>query len=84
VPGTPLFSEESLPASISRIIGIGREPEGRRTDGTVFSTNLTTREMRVASRRPATGMMRDITERALRERELRMATGKSQRKEMSQ
>jgi PAS domain S-box-containing protein len=44
-----------------RIIGIGREVEGRRKDGTVFPLELAVAEWTVDDQRCFTGIMRDIT-----------------------
>lgn len=51
-----------------RVIGIGREVEGRRKDGTVFPVSLAVSEARVGGRRLFVGNIRDLThERLLRE-----------------
>jgi PAS domain S-box-containing protein len=46
-----------------RIIGIGREVEGRRKDGSTFPLELAIAEWRVGGQRFFTGIMRDISER---------------------
>lgn len=46
-----------------RVIGIGREVEGKRKDGSVFPMELAVTETRLADRRVFTGIVRDITER---------------------
>ncbi|MBP2298377.1 hybrid sensor histidine kinase/response regulator [Azospirillum picis] len=46
-----------------RIVGIGREVEGRRKDGSVFPLDLSVGEWQVGRRRMYTGIMRDITAR---------------------
>jgi len=46
-----------------RIIGIGREVEGRRKDGTTFPVDLAVSETRLGDYRAFTGIVRDITER---------------------
>jgi len=53
-----------------KIIGIGREVEGLRSDGTVFPMELAVSEFNLAGRRYFTGIVRDITERKRLEREL--------------
>ncbi|MEE9297270.1 MAG: PAS domain S-box protein [Phycisphaerae bacterium] len=47
----------------AKIIGSGREAEGRRMDGTIFPMHLAVSEVRLAERRIFTGIVRDITER---------------------
>ena len=52
----------------ARIIGIGREVEARRKDGSVFPVDLAVSEVRLPGRRLFTAIIRDLTER----RELEM------------
>jgi PAS domain S-box-containing protein len=47
----------------AKIIGIGREVEGRRKDGSIFPMDLAVSEFWVGKRRYFTGLVRDITER---------------------
>jgi PAS domain S-box-containing protein len=54
-----------------KIIGVGREVVGRRSDGTTFPMDLAVSEFRLNDRRFFTGIVRDITERKRLERELR-------------
>ncbi len=55
----------------AKIIGIGREVEGRRKDGSTFPMDLAVSEFRIGARRFFTGIVRDITERKRAEEELR-------------
>lgn len=54
-----------------RIIGIGREVEGRRRDGSTFPMELSVAEVRRDGERAFVGMIRDITARKRDEAELR-------------
>jgi len=56
-----------------RIIGIGRQVEAKRKDGTIFPIELAVGEVRVGNTRIYTGFIRDITARAKLEQELRHA-----------
>jgi PAS domain S-box len=55
----------------ARIIGIGREVEGLRKDGSTFAMDLAVGESRSGGRRLFAGIVRDITARKQREQELR-------------
>lgn len=46
-----------------RIIGIGREVEGKRKDGSIFPLDLSVAEVKVGGKRFFSGIVRDITER---------------------
>jgi PAS domain S-box-containing protein len=52
----------------AKIIGIGREVQGRRKDGTAFPIDLAISEVRLGDRRMFTGIVRDITQRKEAER----------------
>lgn len=53
-----------------KIIGLGREVEGRRKDGSVFPMELAVSEVQVGEERRFTGIVRDISERRRLEREV--------------
>ncbi len=55
----------------AKIIGIGREVDGRRKDGSTFAADLSVAEWRVADKRYFTGTIRDITERKKAEGRIR-------------
>ncbi|MRV73702.1 PAS domain S-box protein [Duganella sp. FT92W] len=54
-----------------KIIGIGREVEGLRKDGSIFPMELTVTEMWLGTRRMFTGVVRDISQRKQAEQENR-------------
>jgi len=53
------------------MIGIDREVEGRRKDGSVFPLELSVNEVQFGGRRLFTGVLRDITDRKLTEERLK-------------
>jgi PAS domain S-box-containing protein len=55
-----------------RIIGVGRQVEGLRKDGSTFPLELSVAEWRAGGRRFFTGIMRDITERTQAEARQRL------------
>ncbi len=57
----------------AKIIGIGREVEGCRKDGSTFPMDLAVSEFRLGQRRYFTGIVRDITERKRIEQALRFS-----------
>jgi two-component system sensor kinase FixL len=71
------YLENYHDTGVRRIIGIGREVEGRRKDGSTFPMELSVGETRPHDAPIFVGIIRDITERkradaALREREARL------------
>ena len=67
-----------LRSESAKAVGLGREVTGRRRDGTVFPMYLALSETKIGSRLYFTGMIRDVTERTLREKELRLAKAVSE------
>jgi PAS domain S-box-containing protein len=65
------YLEHYLRTGEKRIIGIGREVQGQRRDGSTFPMELAVAEMQVSGRRMFTGLVRDITERKRMENRLR-------------
>jgi len=65
----------------AKIIGIGREVEGKRKDGTLFPMDLSISEWWDGDRRFFTGILRDITARKAGERDLRAALDKAEQAE---
>ncbi|HEX6202209.1 MAG TPA: PAS domain S-box protein, partial [Thermoanaerobaculia bacterium] len=61
------YMERYLRTGEKRIIGIGREVEGRRKDGTVFPVDLAVSEVTIGDERLFMGTIRDLTERKLLE-----------------
>ncbi len=56
------YLQHYLETGERRIIGIGREVEGRRKDGTVFPMYLSVSEVMLGSKRIFTGIVHDLTE----------------------
>ena len=57
----------------AKIIGTGREVEGRRKDGSIFPMGLEIGEMVVGGRRMFAGIVKDLTERRQAEKALRQS-----------
>lgn len=62
-----------LQTGIKRVIGSGREVQGRRKDGTVFPMDLSITELRSASEQGFIGLVRDITVRKRLDEQLRIS-----------
>ncbi len=54
-----------------KIIGIGREVEAKRKDGTTFPMDLSVAEVRIGSQRIFSGIIRDLSERHMQEEQFR-------------
>lgn len=65
------YLERYLREGTARIIGIGREAQGLRRDGTVFPLHLSVGEMSIDGERKFTGILRDLTARVALEERLR-------------
>ncbi|NVO14150.1 MAG: PAS domain S-box protein [Rhodoplanes sp.] len=61
-----------LRTGVGKVIGTGREVEGRRKDGALVHLDLALTEWSVEGRRYFTGIMRDITGRKEREQHIRL------------
>lgn len=67
----------------ARIIGIGREVQGRHKDGRIFPVELAVGEGNLAGQRLFAGVMRDITDRKRAESALRTAKEEAERAALS-
>lgn len=70
-----VYLETYLHTRRKKIIGVGREVEGLRKDGTVFPMELSVGETLLASGRIFTGIVRDISDRRDAENEARRRLG---------
>ena len=66
------YIDQYLRTGENKIIGIGREVEGRRKDGSTFPLDLAVSEFRVAGKPRFMGLMRDISSRKRAEQEARL------------
>ena len=67
------YLERYLSTGEKHIIGIGREVEARRKDGTIFPIELAVGEVKLDGTHLFTGFIRDLTARARMEEDLRQA-----------
>ncbi len=75
MPGPDALSHDTciskfLQTGRAKIIGIGREVKGRRKDGSLFPLELAVAEWRAGGKGYFTGIMRDITLRKKREKQI--------------
>lgn len=78
------YLQRYLATGERRIIGIGREVQGLRKDGSIFPTELSVGEALVGGTRIFTGIVRDITERKRTEEDLRAAKDQAERARLAQ
>lgn len=64
------YLERYLTSGNSQVIGYVREVTGLRKDGTIFPIDIAVSEFFIGDRRMFTGIIRDITERKLQEKEI--------------
>ena len=67
--------QKYLTTGVPHVIGIGRDVEARRRDGSVFPAHLAVGEIVNEGERKFTGILRDLTERVNLERRLREEAG---------
>lgn len=67
----------------ARIIGIGRDVQGMRRDGTIFPLHLSVGEMSIEGERKFTGILRDLSVRMRLEEQLREQTALARLGEMA-
>ncbi len=65
------YIKKYIKTSKAKIIGVGREVDGKRKDGTIFPIDLAVSEMQIGTKRLFIGIVRDITERRKAEKALR-------------
>jgi PAS domain S-box-containing protein len=69
------YIDRYIATGIPRIIGIGRDIDGRRKDGSIFPGHLSVGEISNEGERKFTGIVRDLTDRVNLEKQLREEAG---------
>jgi two-component system sensor kinase FixL len=64
------YLKNYMQTGVGKIIGIGRELQGKRRNGTLFPMDLSVAEVRLGNKRIFSGIVRDITQRKRAEEEL--------------
>jgi two-component system, LuxR family, sensor kinase FixL len=64
------YMHNYLTTGVKKIIGIGREVLGLRKDGTIFPMDLAVSEVKLGDRRLFTGIVHDLTERTMLEKQV--------------
>lgn len=72
-----------LTTGVRKIIGVGRQVDGRRRDGTTFPLRLSVGEMSVEGERTFVGVLHDLSERVQLEERLREQTTRARIGEMA-
>jgi two-component system, sensor histidine kinase len=78
------YLERYMTTGERRIIGIGREVQGQRKDGSIFPMDVSVGEATVGGERVFTGIVRDITQRKRTEQDLRAAKDEAERARLAQ
>ena len=69
------YIDRYMATGIARIIGIGRDIDGRRKDGSIFPAHLSVGELAIEGEAKFTGIIRDLTDRVNLEQRLREEAG---------
>ena len=69
------YLDRYMATGIARIIGIGRDIDGRRKDGSIFPAHLSVGELAIDGEAKFTGIIRDLTDRVNLEQRLREEAG---------
>jgi PAS domain S-box-containing protein len=78
------YLERYMTTGERRIIGIGREVQGQRKDGSVFPMDVSVGEALIGGARVFTGIVRDVTDRKRTEEDLRAAKDQAEGARLAQ